>query len=88
MISPGYDQATAMSLAERVRGSVVATPVSTSVGLIPVTLTLGVANLTEGSNPESLLRSADNALYHGKRAGRNRSELATSELAVTATISH
>ena len=88
VISPGYDQATAMSLAERVRGSVVATPVSTSVGLIPVTLTLGVANLTEGSNPESLLRSADNALYHGKRAGRNRSELATSELAVTATISH
>jgi diguanylate cyclase (GGDEF)-like protein len=77
LIAPGCDTTSALSLAERVRRSVVATPVQTSAGPIPVTLTLGVANLAGASNPESLLRSADEALYRGKKAGRNRSELAT-----------
>jgi diguanylate cyclase (GGDEF)-like protein len=77
VISPGYESITAMSLAERLRDSVVAIPVPTPAGLIPVTLTLGVANFAEDSSPESLLRSADGALYRGKKAGRNRSEMAT-----------
>lgn len=76
LIVPGCDITMAWSLAEKVRESVVSTPVLTSAGPIPVTLTLGVANFAEHSNLESLLRSADDALYRGKKAGRNRSELA------------
>jgi two-component system cell cycle response regulator len=77
VIAPGSDKTRALSLAERLRYSVIATPVPTSGGAIPVTLTLGVASLAEDPNPESLLRSADDALYRGKKTGRNRSELAT-----------
>ncbi|MGO8815736.1 MAG: diguanylate cyclase [Terriglobia bacterium] len=78
LVAPGCDSTAALSLAEKVRRSVVSTPVPTTSGPIPVTLTLGVANLVADSNLESLLRSADDALYRGKKAGRNRSELATS----------
>ena len=76
-VAPGCDKTSSLGLAERLRRSVIATPVPTSGGPIPVTLTLGVASLAEDPNPDSLLRSADDALYRGKKAGRNRSELAT-----------
>jgi two-component system, cell cycle response regulator len=74
VIAPGCEKATALTLAERLRGSVGTTPVPTSGGPVPVTLTLGVASLGENTSAESLLRSADDALYRGKKAGRNRSE--------------
>jgi diguanylate cyclase (GGDEF)-like protein len=77
LIAPDCDKTLRLIVAERVRRSVVATPIPTSAGPIPVTMTLGVANVAEDSSPESLLRSADDALYRGKKAGRNRSELAT-----------
>ncbi len=67
-IAPGCEEISALIMAERVRRSVV-TPVPTSAGPIPVTLTLWVAKVAEDSNPESLLRSADDALYRGKKAG-------------------
>lgn len=73
VIAPGCDKAAALSLAERLRQSILNAPVPTTGGPIPVTLTLGVLSLGEDSNPESLLRSADDALYRGKKAGRNRS---------------
>jgi diguanylate cyclase (GGDEF)-like protein len=80
VISPGYDSATAVRLSERLRRSVVENPIPTATGPIPVTLTLGVADFAEDSSLESLLRSADSALYRGKKAGRNRSEVASHEL--------
>jgi len=79
VIAPGCDSGAALSLAERLRRSVSVTPVPAAGGPIAVTLTLGVASLAKDSDPESLLRSADDALYRGKKAGRNRSELATPE---------
>jgi diguanylate cyclase (GGDEF)-like protein len=77
VVAPGCDNGTALSLAERLRRSVIVTPVLTAGGPVAVTMTLGVASLAENTSPESLLRSADDALYRGKKAGRNRSELAT-----------
>jgi len=77
VIAPGCNKTSSLGLAERLRRSVIATPVPILGGPIPVTLTLGVASLAENPNPASLLRSADDALYRGKKAGRNRSELAT-----------
>ncbi len=72
VIAPGCDEESAFSLAERLRTAVNAAPVSTATGLIPVTVSLGIASLSEDINsPESLLRDADKALYGAKSAGRD-----------------
>lgn len=76
VITPGCDKDAALNLAERLRGTVNATPVSTSTGALPITLSLGVASLSRGLSTESLLRRADEALYQAKRAGKNRSQAA------------
>lgn len=76
VVAPGCDKAAALGLAERLRHSVIAAPVLTSAGPVTVTMTLGIACLAEDPNPDTLLRCADEALYRGKKAGRNRSELA------------
>lgn len=75
VVVPGCDAASAVNLAERLRHSVVVTPIPTSSESIPVTLSLGVANLADDPNPESLLQRADEALYRAKNAGRNRCEV-------------
>jgi diguanylate cyclase (GGDEF)-like protein len=77
VVAPDCDKNSAFSLAERLRTAVNNAPVPSATGAIPVTLSLGVASLTEDSNsPESLLRSADKALYGAKSAGRDRSQAA------------
>lgn len=43
---------------------------------IPVTVTIGLAESSPGENPEVTLRRADEALYEGKRLGRNRTTIA------------
>lgn len=73
VIALGCDKDSALNLAERLRAIVDASPVSTPGATIPVTLSLGVATVSKGLSPESLLRCADEALYRAKRAGRNRS---------------
>jgi diguanylate cyclase (GGDEF)-like protein len=68
-------------LAERARQSVSSTTVPTTVGEIPVTVSLGVASKLVKDiekDPEDLLRQADAALYQAKSNGRNRVEVARS----------
>ena len=80
----GCDGPKAVRVAERIRGSIRATPMDTSEGLIPVTISLGVA-VTEGRaqvNREALLRAADRALYRARRTGRDRIELSSAVRAV------
>jgi diguanylate cyclase (GGDEF)-like protein/PAS domain S-box-containing protein len=64
----------AQQAAERIRVTIADRPVATSKGLIPVTISLGVASVqgTEIREVERLLDMADQALYAAKEAGRNR----------------
>ncbi len=67
----------ASELAERLRARVADAPISTPRGPIPVTISLGVAELQEAMRDvHALIDRADAAMYFAKRTGRNRVESA------------
>jgi diguanylate cyclase (GGDEF)-like protein len=61
-------------IAERLRKAIAATPTPFEEGklLPPVTVSLGLAGMQPGQSLDSLLSTADGALYRAKSAGRNR----------------
>jgi diguanylate cyclase (GGDEF)-like protein len=71
----------AAAFAERLRLSICRRPLDTAEGMIPLSISLGVAasdpEHTEGTDP--LVRAADNALYRAKKLGRNRVEVSAQE---------
>jgi diguanylate cyclase (GGDEF)-like protein len=73
VLCPGMVLRGARELAERVRGSVARTRCSFEDLVIPVTLSLGVAERASGGNEAAhkLYERADNQLYAAKNAGRN-----------------
>jgi diguanylate cyclase (GGDEF)-like protein len=56
----------------RVHRKVVERPISTQAGLVPSTISLGLAGWPVGEALDSALARADKALYSAKGAGRNR----------------
>ncbi len=75
IVMPETDMAVAASVAERLRRRIATEPFVISEGTrtLPVTLSIGIATLREGSDtPAGLLKRADQALYRAKRDGRNR----------------
>ncbi len=67
----------ARELAERLRARVASAPIATPRGPIPVTISLGVAELQEAMRDvHALIDRADAAMYFAKRTGRNRVESA------------
>lgn len=75
LVLPETQPEGALLLAERVRVAISASsfPGPEGTGGIPVTVSIGLAYFPEhGGSPATLLRSADNALYAAKRAGRDR----------------
>ena len=68
VIAPHTDQRAALDLAERCRAEIANTP-DPDVG--ELTASFGIATLTEGEMPRSLLRRADVAMYTAKDNGRN-----------------
>lgn len=62
----------AVRVAEHLRESVSGSPLSIDGRLLPVSLSLGVAELLPDETPEQLLERADAALYVSKSAGRDR----------------
>ncbi|HLX22648.1 MAG TPA: tetratricopeptide repeat-containing diguanylate cyclase, partial [Usitatibacter sp.] len=81
VLLPGTDAASALTVAERLRAKVEALVVTWEGKRIAVTISLGCASAdpSASASPEStlaffeaLVRSADEALYAAKAAGRNR----------------
>ena len=70
----GIPLGSAGTFAERIRGTVEATQFVFESGVIPVTISVGVAAYPEVAvqNGLELIAAADEALYSAKRGGRNR----------------
>ncbi|MEM9075030.1 MAG: sensor domain-containing diguanylate cyclase, partial [Myxococcota bacterium] len=62
----------AREVAERVRQRVALAPISTSRGDVPITVSVGVSSQNPGTSVQTLLATADDALYQAKGEGRNR----------------
>ncbi len=76
VLLPGTTMAGAYPLAERLRCIVVESPAATDAGLVPFTISVGVALFQEGDpDANAILIRADRALYRAKRGGRNRVEM-------------
>lgn len=70
---PGADREDAVAIAESIRRELEITPITTSVGPIRITLSLGIATFDDyRETGDELIERADKALYDAKRAGRNR----------------
>jgi len=80
VVLPGCRAADLAVSAERLRHSIADFPVETSAGQLSVTVSLGLSSVEQGENKsldwDTLLRTADQALYVAKARGRNRAEAA------------
>lgn len=75
LLLPGTDRATAVAMAERIRGTLAGRRLKNKVNgqtLGTVTLSAGVALLRKGESAADLLQRADESLYAAKQSGRNR----------------
>jgi two-component system cell cycle response regulator len=63
--------ATVPALFERIRAVVASTPIPTSAGEVPLTISIGVSVMGPGETEVGLLAAADTALYQAKAAGRD-----------------
>jgi diguanylate cyclase len=69
---PETDTEGGQIVAEKIRTKVNTTPFNYRELSIPVTVTLGIASCDPGAGVGSCIRKADQALYVGKQAGKNR----------------
>ncbi len=70
---PDSDAEAAAQAAERLRAAVDGAPFLTRSGALPITISIGLADLhPDDADLDALLARADQALYRAKRSGRNR----------------
>jgi two-component system cell cycle response regulator len=81
VILPECSRESAAAFAERLRLSVCSDSIDTPEGMIPVTLSFGVAASCKDrrKDADSLVKAADKALYRAKENGRNRVEVAPAD---------
>ncbi|MBC7954193.1 MAG: diguanylate cyclase [Rhodospirillaceae bacterium] len=78
-ILPNTDADTAAKVLDRLRGTMARMPVVAEGGeRIPVTCSIGVAQMVPGRSVHEAVGASDRALYAAKNAGRNRVEIAES----------
>lgn len=75
VLLPDTDASMAQTIVERLRQTIAESHPSFEGALIPVTMTLGVAQFAGDDNWHAVVARADEALYRGKAAGRNRVEI-------------
>jgi diguanylate cyclase (GGDEF)-like protein len=81
VLLPEVGSGGAFEVADRLRERVAAETLTSETKRAPVTLSIGVAAFPEhGETLEAIVASADSALYHAKRSGRNRVVLASNNL--------
>jgi len=77
IMMPETGEARAVEAAERIRSVIEKEQFSLKDETLRLTISIGVATYPQhGSNPDSLIDAADNALYEAKESGRNRVVLA------------
>jgi diguanylate cyclase (GGDEF)-like protein len=75
LILPELNKVQAKSLAQKLVQLIKDTklPIKKDMPRVEVTISLGIASFPEdGSNEDTLLKKADEALYHAKESGRNQ----------------
>lgn len=72
VVLPDTDEAAAAQVAERLRLAVAGLPRPGGGSVRSLTLSLGVAQRADAESTDQAISRADQALYAGKRAGRNR----------------
>lgn len=78
ILLPGTDKNSAKVVAERLRSNIEKNPfkISPPPGILPKTISLGIAELKMEDTPAELIKRADSGLYKAKNNGRNRIEIA------------
>ena len=74
LVMPDTGRSTASAIAETIRRAATLKPFKTDVGLIPVTISIGVATWEKNmplKTATHLVKAADLAVYAAKNAGRN-----------------
>lgn len=72
VVLPGATDAIAMSVGERIRRHVCASPINAERLLVTMTVSEGVTVAGPNDTPETMMARADAALYRAKHGGRNR----------------
>lgn len=72
VLLPGIDMAQANDVAERIRASMSEQPVHEGKVHLPMTVSIGVAELDSHNDIDALIQLADQRLYQAKEAGRNQ----------------
>lgn len=75
MILPETDGDAALLVLDKLRTVVEQANFHYRKTAVPVTVSCGVTQLSEGDNKTTLYKRADEALYQAKQGGRNRCEL-------------
>lgn len=83
IVLPGSDDSNASGHAERIRAAIARTEIETPKGILRPTASLGVAvsDVNRDTDCFELIQAADIALYRAKKCGKNRVEMATTEVA-------
>lgn len=72
LLLPATDLEQAAQVAEKIRAAIASHPIACSGRGIPVTISLGVAELSDHEDVSELVRRADDAMYRAKAEGRDR----------------
>ena len=67
-------------VAEALRHNVASAEIETGVGIVPVTVSIGVAQWGTGEQFAEVIQRADRTLYRAKNSGRDRVEVDASDL--------